>query len=284
MTSIKIAFRRFAIVTVSLPLYSFMFCVIWSLLYDFKSSTATHCHVRNYLPSISAAIGGFTPQLYIWRVGIGLHAAPRFVVIFMYFTFYRECLLKRKLWQRLGILTCCLHAVENVSLIGLTYISSSDNYPAHEKLFITFMLSSSSYMLLSCILPRLAFVRKLSDLERRSLKTKSFLITINVSALLGACYFFMRHNWYCETGMYTLFALCEYIAVLTNMGFHMTACWDFANYQLRIYSNRIDISKTLDFDELYFSLFGHAVSSFHLREYNREDWPITSYNSAATGI
>ncbi|XP_022236889.1 post-GPI attachment to proteins factor 2-like [Limulus polyphemus] len=98
-------------------------------------------------------------------------------------------------------------------------------------------------MFLSCILPRLAFKRKLSNLERRSLKTKSFLIMINVSALLGACYFFMRHNWYCETGVYTLFALCEYIAVLTNMGFHMTAYWDFADYQLRIYSDWIDISK-----------------------------------------
>jgi len=37
-------------VVVSLPLVGFAACVILSLLYDFESSTATHCNVR--LPTL----------------------------------------------------------------------------------------------------------------------------------------------------------------------------------------------------------------------------------------
>lgn len=48
-----ISFSRFSLITVSLPLFSFIFCVAYSLIFFFEQSTSTHCHVWNYLPSIS---------------------------------------------------------------------------------------------------------------------------------------------------------------------------------------------------------------------------------------
>ena len=44
---------------------------------DFEKSTYTHCEVSNFAPSISAAIGSFVPQKYIWQASIALHSAPR---------------------------------------------------------------------------------------------------------------------------------------------------------------------------------------------------------------
>lgn len=43
----RIQFRTAAVVTVLLPFSSFIICVLWSLYFDFASSTATHCGVNN---------------------------------------------------------------------------------------------------------------------------------------------------------------------------------------------------------------------------------------------
>lgn len=67
-----ISFAKFSTITVSLPLFSFIFCVAYSLIFFFEQSTSTHCHVWNYLPSISVS----TLKIYrihftgsLWVVG-----------------------------------------------------------------------------------------------------------------------------------------------------------------------------------------------------------------------
>lgn len=123
-------------------------------------------------------------------------------------------------------------------------------------------------MLISYILSR-NFRKRLADTltaeERKSLNCKMWLFFINILSFAFAGYFFGRHNEYCEPGgkthhtqlnaninysnlgsnlllsrifdlmnylifaVYTLFAFMEYIVVLTNMGYHMTAYWDFSD-------------------------------------------------------
>lgn len=51
----QISFPKFSTITVALPLFSFIFCVAYSLIFFFQASTSTHCHVWNYLPSISVS-------------------------------------------------------------------------------------------------------------------------------------------------------------------------------------------------------------------------------------
>lgn len=222
---LRIPFGKLAWVTVSLPLFSFIFCVIWSVLFNFDKATFTHCKVDNYLPSISAAIGNFSPQRDVWRTAIGTHALPRLLVASKYYSFYKAVLYK---WAHfLAAIACWLTVIENLALVGLTFVSSSDNYPAHEKLFIIFLISSELYMVLTCVLVSRTRSMPPDELDKKSLRVKWRLLTLNISFSLLAVYFFMRHNSYCEPGVYTLFALSEYVVVLTNMAFHMTAYWDF---------------------------------------------------------
>ena len=48
----------------------------YSFIY-LQEATYTHCEVFNISPSISASIGSFSPQKYVWKLVIGLHSGPR---------------------------------------------------------------------------------------------------------------------------------------------------------------------------------------------------------------
>jgi hypothetical protein len=56
---IRIHFRNFIRIVISLPLGAFIFCVFWALHTDFKRATTVLCvhdknrPVRNYLPSVN---------------------------------------------------------------------------------------------------------------------------------------------------------------------------------------------------------------------------------------
>ena len=216
--------RTSGLFVLALPLFSFFFCVIYSLLANFKESTETHCKVANLLPSISAAIGNFAPQKYVWRAGIGLHIAPRYAYAWGYCLLHQNNLTAR--YSYLAYVAFILEIVEVSCLLGLSMVSSVENYPIHEKFFLTFLWTSIFYQLLCAfVLPRLLSRRGTHHRRSLDVKRKCCYVTLICTVICGITFY--RHNSHCEPYMYTGFALAEYLIVLCNIVFHGTAFYDF---------------------------------------------------------
>lgn len=108
----KIPFQSLALTTATSQISALVFCLAWSIKFNFYESTATHCRVDNYLPSLSATLD-FTPQRDVWRACIGLCGLPRYFIAYMYY----------KIIFRSKILLF-LHWLEVTALIGLSVVDS----------------------------------------------------------------------------------------------------------------------------------------------------------------
>lgn len=87
------------------------------------------------VPSISAVVGGVTPERYIWRLGIAFYSFPRLFDAFLYYNFLSQGAGKRDLFHLWGNrLVFLLHWGQCFSLFGLTYISSRENYCRYTQL------------------------------------------------------------------------------------------------------------------------------------------------------
>ncbi|XP_046892557.1 post-GPI attachment to proteins factor 2-like [Hypomesus transpacificus] len=232
---IRLSFSSCVVSTVSLPLLGLTSCIFISSVFHFEDSTGTHCQVPNYLPSISASISQ-SPECHIWRVCIGLHSAPRFLVAVSYFNLYKSRFSSRfPQWLLYsGNLVCAL--TETFGLLLLSYVSSNETYFVHKEGFVLFIFSSLVYMLITCRLWNIIKKYSLSPEDLKSYHWKIRFLTLNVSFCFLAAYFYWKHNMYCEPGSYTLFSLFEYLVVLSNMAFHLTAFWDFKSREVVILS------------------------------------------------
>lgn len=122
----RISFGKFAFAVVSLPFVAFIFCITWSVLYYFKRSTSTHCDVPNYLPSISAAIGNYQPQRFVWQLAILLQVFPRLLIAHQYVRHYIRIIRNR--YRKLAYVACTLNTIENLALMGLSLRTSTEDY------------------------------------------------------------------------------------------------------------------------------------------------------------
>ncbi|XP_069979415.1 post-GPI attachment to proteins factor 2 [Penaeus vannamei] len=102
-------------------------------------------------------------------------------------------------WNAVKV-TTTLNVIENIALLGLSFVSSKENYDIHKMYFIIFMVCSELYMVLTCLLLKDHKRRLTTPMEQLAYKKKKQLMTANLTSFFIALYFFYRHNTYCEPG------------------------------------------------------------------------------------
>ncbi|CAH0387182.1 unnamed protein product [Bemisia tabaci] len=243
----SLSISKLAIFTVACPLIALFTCFITAVIYQFDDVHETHCRVFNIVPSISA-VTGVSPQRYLWRASIALHLAPRLLLASLYYTYYGERLTdveaSRDMGQILRTVCYWLNVVEIFSLAGVTYISNIDNYPIHEKLFITFMTTSLTYMLFTLKLFRITHP-EMNQVNQKSYRWKRTFFTLSIICTVGLVIFFMQHRLLCHNLAFSWFAACEYVVAASNMAFHFTCIYEFPDEYLFVTSTPSKTKKTI---------------------------------------
>ena len=228
---VAVAVPPVALCTVLLPLTALSTCLLWATIADFEKATWTHCEVAQFAPSISAVVGGPGPWTHLWRAAVGLASTPSLLIACMYRSYYKERLPLAR--PALLTLNFVLNLTESLSLVGLTFVSSSDLFELHGIFFLLWGGSSLVSMSLVAfhLLPRCGFQARTAG-ERWSAGWKVALARAALVATALAAYFYWRHNELCEPYMYSMFALSEYSLVLCIIGQHALAAADLGHLTL----------------------------------------------------
>lgn len=81
------------------------------------------------IPSISAVTGGFTPERYVWRLGMAFFSSPRIFDSFLMYNFFAaSSAAKHTFYCILNKVNWFCYVAENLALFALSYVSSVENY------------------------------------------------------------------------------------------------------------------------------------------------------------
>lgn len=233
---LNIKYRYLALVTLSCACATFIFCLLYSFVFHFEEVTSTHCNVWNGAPSVSASIGSNAPQRYVWSLVMALHTGPKLLLCAM----YHRVNTSREQSQKLASLTSFLSLLELVSLLMVSVVPSIELYNLHIIATGVFLVSSALHMSLSFYLSMNIAQSSLFKMGsnhfqlRKSLHYKQVLLLTHLLSIVISLYFYWRHNAYCEPGIYSVFSLCEYIVILSNMAYHATSYYDFYHVNINL--------------------------------------------------
>lgn len=188
----------------------------------------------DFLPTLSTAFGYFLPQCFIWRFSFGLTSLVRYLTGYLQMKqrISRTNICRSTLYRWIQRLNGLLHFLELTSLLLLSYVSWRENDEVHMYSYASFILFSSSHMLLTLVIdygwPRLPNT-ELSNAERYVRSKRLRLILINILSFIASIYLYFRHLQICEPMVYSIHCFFEYVAVLTNILYHGVTMeeWNF---------------------------------------------------------
>lgn len=229
---VKISFSAFVAACISLPFSILLLCFFLSIYTSFDEVTESVCGVSNFIPSISA-VTGISPQIYFWRLANGLHSAPRLLMAVSYYRhhiFYHQLFNFSWIFHRLSQITLIFNLVDTTMFLGVTYVSNSENFPLHERIFVIFLFASSIHMLCLLIIHWMVR-RKIPSLKFvQSFKMKLAFFLLNLGFIWFLSQHFYAHRFKCRANAFSWFSASEYGVAIANMGFHLTAAYDFQDF------------------------------------------------------
>ena len=237
---IQVTMSRLIAIIMVVMVVGFVLSIMLAIVYSFKETTSTHCGVSNYLPSTSAAIS-VPPSSYVWRFVIILCAGQRLFLVSFHYTLYASVSPSVAYTLLCRVCFGC-ELLENLGLIGLTCVSSSENSPVHQNMFTVFQICSMLFMVCMCVVHNIAINSGMSasKSEHGTLKWLMLYCGANICSFFVAIFFYFRHERYCEPGVYTLFAIFEYLVVLSNIAFHYLVTSNFVERELVLGSRVLD--------------------------------------------
>ena len=221
--------------------YSVAFSSLWitriiSVHYNYNGVTRIICRGRyftgNFFPSISACIGDNYPQRSLWCGAIALHywMGPCGIVVTYYH--YKECLVGTAQCTNLSRAGCSV--VENVGLLVLSMVSSTEHGRLHEIGCLVFVVGHATSMFLTILLTKYHIALEQNNTSKtntrqqlkysiKALKYRQVVALVNMVSLLLFLYFFIAsERGRCNTyGWYSMFAMCEWVYVWSGIAFRV---------------------------------------------------------------
>ena len=206
------------------------FSALWlSCIINLRHNTAavlyTDCGGAELVPSISACIGSITRPIwstnvvcYIWQ---RLFSGP--LLYIRYTTGVTGQAINAPILNKARL---ALHTGEQVSLVMLSVVSSTDWLFVHEVSFGCFAVCCCLNLLTTCRLCQL-WARGATSSEERAeaaaaFRTRVALASFNLCSLVLAIFFFWLHEspGGCGNYTYSRFTICEWLFVATNILWH----------------------------------------------------------------
>ncbi|CAK0825826.1 unnamed protein product, partial [Prorocentrum cordatum] len=112
--------------------------LVISVVWNYRAVTSVHCgrKAQEFLPSISACIGDFSTQRWTWRSAMTLYVWQRLLTAPLYYRLLGEAAG----FGPLNTARCAVFFTEQLCLMMLTTVSSSENLVMHQLYLASFAL------------------------------------------------------------------------------------------------------------------------------------------------
>lgn len=231
----------------SAPIIGMMGSLLFTIRFNFHSTVRVEGALCNphgiptpqLVPSISATIGGHAPQRYIWRICIAMMVTVRIFEGFVQYGHYRAVASANGHGDKLDALNgtvLATHTLQQFCLALLSYVSSDDYFPAHEAGFVGFAVFNVLHMISTMLLLRRCHGAALHKAPRVSFawRWRKLCMGVNFALIAVMPYLYLRHERWCEPYLYSLFCVCEWLFVASNIAFLCAIYVDAVNWRLTV--------------------------------------------------